>query len=72
MKEQKSFDFFNYDDSEIYFKKNFYDITTEFIEGEKSLVLKDYMEIFDPEAKIQTQKITYQFTDKNKNLQITA
>lgn len=72
MKEQKSFDFFNYDDSEILFKKNFYDITTEFIEGEKSLVLKDYMEIFDPEAKIQTQKISYQFTDKNKNLQITA
>jgi len=36
------------------------------------LVLKDYMEIFDPEAKIQTQKISYQFTDKNKNLQITA
>lgn len=72
MKEQKSFDFFNYDDSEILFKKNFYDITTEFIEGEKSLVLKDYMEIFDPEAKIQTQKISYQFTDNNKNLQITA
>lgn len=71
MNQQQKVTFWN-DEDNIFLKRNFFDVTTEFIPAGNYLVLQDYIQFQNSDEKSSTEKLFYKYVDNGENLVVES